>query len=243
MGEVFAGAGIARRDRLLHQVRADAVSRCAALPGGRLWLHDVHRQLGAAADGRQQVHRRPWAGRGVGALGQSQLRGAYLAGGSRELSDESAAGGPYALAGHISHNFERNPLGKGKNGQPVYLRDIWPSQAEVAATVPDRSTRRCSTRSTRPSPTATRTGAAQVPEGDTYGWEPNSTYIRKAPYFDGMQATPTPVEDIVGARVLAVLGDSVTTGNISPAGSINSTARQEVPHRQRREACRLQQLR
>ena len=81
------------------KVRADAVSRRAALSGGRLWLHDLHRQLGAVADGRQQVDRRPWAGRGVGALGQSQLRGAYLAGGSRELSDESAAGGCVCAGG------------------------------------------------------------------------------------------------------------------------------------------------
>ena len=60
----------------------------------------------------------------------------------------------------------------------------------------------------------------KFPDGDTYGWEPDSTYIRKAPYFDGMPATPAPVEDIHGARVLAVLGDSVTTDHISPAGSI-----------------------
>jgi aconitate hydratase len=127
----------------------------------------------------------------------------------------------YALAGHISHNFEKDPLGKDKNGQPVYLRDIWPSQAEVAATVAssidssmfhkEYSTISDGDQNWR---------QLRFPEGDTYGWEPNSTYIRKAPYFDGMQATPAPVEDIVGARVLAVLGDSVTTDHISPAGSI-----------------------
>ncbi len=127
----------------------------------------------------------------------------------------------YALAGHIGHNFEKDPLGKDKNGQPVYLRDIWPSQAEVAATVAssiDSSMfhKEYSTISDGDQ----NWQQLKFPEGDTYGWEPNSTYIRKAPYFDGMPATPAPVEDIVGARVLAVLGDSVTTDHISPAGSI-----------------------
>ncbi len=127
----------------------------------------------------------------------------------------------YALAGHISHNFEKDPLGKDKSGQPVYLRDIWPSQAEVAATVAssidssmfhkEYSTISDGDQNWR---------QLKFPEGDTYGWEPNSTYIRKAPYFDGMQATPSPVGDINGARILAVLGDSVTTDHISPAGSI-----------------------
>jgi aconitate hydratase A / 2-methylisocitrate dehydratase len=127
----------------------------------------------------------------------------------------------YALAGHIGHNFEKDPLGKGKNGEPVYLRDIWPSQAEVAATVAssiDSSMfhKEYSTISDGDQ----NWQQLKFPEGDTYGWEPKSTYIRKAPYFDGMPATPAPVEDIVGARVLAVLGDSVTTDHISPAGSI-----------------------
>ena len=127
----------------------------------------------------------------------------------------------YALAGHISHDFEKQPLGKDKDGQPVYLRDIWPSQAEVAATVAssiDSSMfhKEYSTISDGDQ----NWQNLKFPEGDTYGWEPDSTYIRKAPYFDGMPATPAPVEDIHGARVLAVLGDSVTTDHISPAGSI-----------------------
>ena len=127
----------------------------------------------------------------------------------------------YALAGHIAHDFDKDPLGKGKNGEPVYLRDIWPSQKEVADTVAS-----CI------DSTMFRTQYATVSDGDanwqnlkfpsgkTYGWEADSTYIRKAPYFDGMPATPAPVDDIRDARVLAVLGDSVTTDHISPAGSI-----------------------
>ncbi|HEY1744245.1 MAG TPA: aconitate hydratase [Granulicella sp.] len=127
----------------------------------------------------------------------------------------------YALAGHIAHDFDKDPLGKGKNGQPVYLRDIWPSQKEVADTVAS-----CIDSTMFRTQYATVTDGdanwqnLKFPSGKTYGWEADSTYIRKAPYFDGMPAAPAPVDDIRDARVLAVLGDSVTTDHISPAGSI-----------------------
>ena len=127
----------------------------------------------------------------------------------------------YALAGHISHNFESDPLGKDKSGQPVYLKDIWPTQAEVSSTVAA-----CIDSEMFRHQYATVSDGDQnwqnlkFPSGNTYGWEPDSTYIRKAPYFDGMTATPAPVTDIRAARALAVLGDSVTTDHISPAGSI-----------------------
>ncbi len=127
----------------------------------------------------------------------------------------------YALAGHISHDFDKQPLGKDKSGQPVYLRDIWPSQAEVAATVASSIDSSMFHKEYSTISDGDRNWQnLKFPEGETYGWEPDSTYIRKAPYFDGMTATPAPVEDIIGARVLAVLGDSVTTDHISPAGSI-----------------------
>jgi aconitate hydratase len=127
----------------------------------------------------------------------------------------------YALAGHIGHNFDTEPLGQGKNGIPVYLRDIWPTQEEVASVVNSS----INSEMFRHQYSTVSDGdknwqSLKFPDGDTYGWEPKSTYIRKAPYFDGMPATPTPVQDIHGARVLAVLGDSVTTDHISPAGSI-----------------------
>jgi aconitate hydratase len=127
----------------------------------------------------------------------------------------------YALAGHISHDFENDPLGYGKDRKPVFLRDIWPSQQEVADTVGScidsaMFRHQYSTVSLGDS----NWQNLKFPSGDTYGWEADSTYIRKAPYFDGMPATPADVQDIMDARVLAVLGDSVTTDHISPAGSI-----------------------
>ena len=127
----------------------------------------------------------------------------------------------YALAGHIEHDFEKDPIGRGANGQPVFLRDIWPTQQEVAEAVNSS----IDSAMFRDQYETISDGDSnwqhlQFPSGKTYGWELDSTYIRKAPYFDGMPAAPSEVADIHGARVLAVLGDSVTTDHISPAGSI-----------------------
>jgi aconitate hydratase len=129
----------------------------------------------------------------------------------------------YALAGRIGHNFDSDPLGADRSGTPVYLRDIWPTQAEVSAAIE----RAVSSEGFRKEYATVTDGDASwqglsFPTGDVYQWEPDSTYIRQAPYFDGMTMTPAPVTDIVGARVLAVLSDSVTTDHISPAGSIKA---------------------
>ena len=129
----------------------------------------------------------------------------------------------YALAGRIGHNFDTDPLGKDKTGLPVYLKDIWPTQQEVAESI----AKGLSSESFRKEYSTVSDGDANwqglsFPTGDVYRWEPDSTYIRKAPYFGGMTKTPAPVTDILGARVLAVLGDSVTTDHISPAGSIKA---------------------
>jgi aconitate hydratase len=129
----------------------------------------------------------------------------------------------FALAGKIGHNFDTDPLGADEAGQPVYLKDIWPTQAEVAAAIE----KGVSSESFRHEYSTVSLGDAnwqslKFPTGDTYQWEPDSTYIRKAPYFDGITPTPAPVTDILGARVLAVLGDSVTTDHISPAGNIKA---------------------
>jgi len=127
----------------------------------------------------------------------------------------------FALAGRIDLDLRKDPIGKGKDGQPVYLADLWPPQREVEETI----RRSISSDMFRRSYGEVYHGddrwrALPVPKGETYAWELDSTYIRRAPYFDGMSLQPAPVEDITGARVLAVLGDSVTTDHISPAGSI-----------------------
>ncbi len=127
----------------------------------------------------------------------------------------------YALAGHIAHDFEADPLGQDKGGKEIFLKDIWPSQKEVndavAACIDAEMFRK---QYSTVSDGDANWQNLKFPNGDTYGWEADSTYIRKAPYFDGMPAQPKAVEDIHDARVLAVLGDSVTTDHISPAGSI-----------------------
>jgi aconitate hydratase len=127
----------------------------------------------------------------------------------------------YALAGRIDHDFDAEPIGKDKSGQPVFLKDIWPTQQEVSSIIASSIS---SDSYTKEYATVSHGDAnwqkLSFPTGDVYQWEPDSTYIRKAPYFDGMPAHPAPVTDIYGARVLAVLGDSVTTDHISPAGSI-----------------------
>jgi len=129
----------------------------------------------------------------------------------------------YALAGKIAHNFDTDSLGTDEAGNPVFLRDIWPTQAEVAAAIE----KGLSSESFRKEYATVSDGDANwqglsFPTGDVYKWEPDSTYIRQAPYFDGITNTPAPVTDILGARVLAVLGDSVTTDHISPAGNIKA---------------------
>jgi len=129
----------------------------------------------------------------------------------------------YALAGRIGHNFDTDPLGTDQAGEPVYLKDIWPTQKEVA----DAIEKGLSSESFRREYATVSDGDAnwqglKFPLGDVYEWEPDSTYIRQAPYFDGITKTPAAVTDLLGARVLAVLGDSVTTDHISPAGNIKA---------------------
>ena len=129
----------------------------------------------------------------------------------------------FALAGKIGHNFETDPLGTDQAGKPVYLKNIWPTQQEVAEAIE----KGLSSESFRKEYATVSQGdtnwqGLSFPTGDVYQWEPDSTYIRQAPYFDGMTKTPPPVTDVLGARVLAVLGDSVTTDHISPAGAIKA---------------------
>ena len=131
----------------------------------------------------------------------------------------------YALAGRIDHDLLTEPLGKDHQGKVVYLRDLWPTQQEV-----DEVVSRCiDSEMFRSNYSNISEGdehwqRLKVPQGDTYAWDKDSTYIKRAPYFDDMPVQPQPVRDITGARVLAWLGDSVTTDHISPAGSIKQNS-------------------
>ena len=127
----------------------------------------------------------------------------------------------FALAGRIDVDLRKDAIGKGRDGQPVYLADIWPSQREIEAAVQQSITSEMFSKSyAQVFSGDERWRGLAVPKGETYAWEKDSTYIRRAPYFDEMSVKPAPVNDIKKARVLAVLGDSVTTDHISPAGSI-----------------------
>ena len=135
----------------------------------------------------------------------------------------------YALAGTLRKDLTREPLGEDRDGKPVYLRELWPTSTEIQSTV--RSAL---------SPEMFRRRYAHVFEGDenwarigsassvTFAWDPTSTYVRQPPYFAGMTRVPLPVRDIRGARALAVLGDSITTDHISPAGSIATESPAEL---------------
>ncbi|KKC63876.1 aconitate hydratase [Citrobacter amalonaticus] len=126
----------------------------------------------------------------------------------------------YALAGNMNINLTKDPLGHDRKGDPVYLKDIWPTAKEIARAVEQVSTAMFHKEYAEVFEGTREWKAIQVDRADTYGWQSDSTYIRLSPFFDGMQATPDPVQDIHGARILAMLGDSVTTDHISPAGSI-----------------------
>ncbi len=129
----------------------------------------------------------------------------------------------YALAGTMDIDLDNEPLGHGSDGNPVYLRDVWPSAAEIDEIVRTAVAAEMFTRDYADVFTGDeRWQALEVPPGDVFAWDDASTYVRRPPYFDGMPAEPAPVTDIHGARVLVLLGDSVTTDHISPAGAIKT---------------------
>ena len=129
----------------------------------------------------------------------------------------------YALAGSMDFDFETEALGKDQEGNDVFLRDIWPTPEEVQSTI-DRSinSEMFTTQYASVFDGDDRWKSLPTPEGATFAWDENSTYVKKAPYFDNMKLETTPVKDVMGARVLVKLGDSVTTDHISPAGSIKA---------------------
>jgi aconitate hydratase len=131
----------------------------------------------------------------------------------------------YALAGTMDVDLNKEPLGTGSDGKPVFLKDIWPTSQEIQQTVAT-----CVTSSMFKKGYASvfagdeNWSSILVPKDEVYKWEPASTYVRNPPYFEGMRMTPGAVADIRGARALAVLGDSVTTDHISPAGNISKAS-------------------
>jgi aconitate hydratase len=129
----------------------------------------------------------------------------------------------YALAGTMDFDFETQALGKDADGNDVFLRDIWPSPEDVERTISQSISKEMFSEDYADVFAGDeRWQSLPTPEGDTFEWDGESTYVRKPPYFDGMTMDPAPVGDIEGARVLAKLGDSVTTDHISPAGSIKA---------------------
>ena len=127
----------------------------------------------------------------------------------------------YALAGTMDFDFENDPLGQDKDGQDVYLRDIWPNPTEVEKVIGESISQEMFTEDYKDVFTGDeRWRSLETPEGATFEWDSESTYVRKPPYFEGMEAQPAPVGDVEGARVLVKVGDSTTTDHISPAGSI-----------------------
>jgi aconitate hydratase len=159
-------------------------------------LHHLHRQLGTVA------------GRGLVKLN-------YLASPPLVIA--------YALAGTMDLDLDTEPLGVGADGAPVFLRDIWPSPADVDHVVSQAITQDMFVRDYADVFAGDeRWRSLPTPTGQTFAWDEASTYVRRPPYFEGMTAQPAPVTDIGAARVLAKLGDSVTTDHISPAGSIKA---------------------
>jgi aconitate hydratase len=127
----------------------------------------------------------------------------------------------YAIAGTMDHDFQKDSLGNDKDGKPVYLKDIWPSPEEIQSVIDASISSEMFTKDYASVFDGDhRWKSLATPTGKTFEWDTKSTYVRRPPYFDGMPKQPTPVTDIAGARVMAILGDSVTTDHISPAGNI-----------------------
>ena len=127
----------------------------------------------------------------------------------------------YSIAGSMDHDFDKDPLGQDSSGNDVFLKDIWPSMQEIQGVIDSVVTSDMFKKDYSSVFAGDhRWTSLATPEGKTFEWDPKSTYVRKPPYFESMPRNPLPVTDISGARVLAKLGDSVTTDHISPAGSI-----------------------
>ena len=151
----------------------------------------------------------------------------------------------YALAGRMDIDLVNEPLGQGSDGEDVFLRDLWPSRDEIDAVIGKSVKGEMFTDAYADVFTGDeRWRALDTPEGELYAWDDDSTYVRLPPYFDGMPREPEPVADIEGARCLVMLGDSVTTDHISPAGAIRpDSPAGKYLDRARRRAARVQLVR
>jgi aconitate hydratase len=144
---------------------------------------------------------------------QQQVRANYLASPPLVVA--------YALAGTMNLDLTVDPVGRNRTGQPVYLRDIWPTSSEIQQTMVKAVTAEMFREQYADVFSGDRRWQTlDVPTGDRFAWDPDSTYVRNPPFFDDITMEPSPLKDIVGGRALAVLGDSITTDHISPAGSI-----------------------
>ena len=131
----------------------------------------------------------------------------------------------YALAGSVQKDLSKEPLGTGSDGKPVFLKDIWPSAQEIQAFIAENITRSLFLERYADVFNGDASWRAiDIPGGLTYAWNSGSTYVRNPPYFEGMGQTPAPVTDVVGARILGLFGDKITTDHISPAGSIKAAS-------------------
>ncbi len=129
----------------------------------------------------------------------------------------------YALTGSMNHDFEKDALGVGSDGNPVFLKDIWPTENEIQTVIDSSISSEMFTKDYASVFDGDhRWKSLATPTGNTFEWDAKSTYVRKPPYFENMPRTPKPVTNISGARVMAILGDSVTTDHISPAGNIKA---------------------
>ena len=189
----------------------------------RLWLHHLHRQQRAAAGrDRAEVRERGLVvasvlsgNRNFEGRIQQDVRANYLASPPLVVA--------YALAGSMDVDVATEPLGTDKDGKPVYLKDIWPTEREVQQAVLTAVTSAMfKEQYSSVFEGDDRWQTLPVPTGDNFAWEADSTYIRKPPFLENLTREPKPLVDITGARALAVLGDSITTDHISPAGSIKA---------------------
>ena len=201
-------------------------SRRARLQPRRLRLHHLHRQLRAArrsgdlqGDRRQRPRRRPPCSRAT-----ATSRAASRPTCGPTTSPRRRWSSPTRIAGDVNIDLTSEPLARSKDGKDVYLKDIWPTNEEIAELV-----ERTVTREAFQSKYADvfkgdeKWQAVETTDSETYDWPPTSTYIQNPPYFQGMSKDPGVISDITGARILALLGDMVTTDHISPAGSFKPT--------------------